>query len=153
MEYWMIDDHGIFEYLSELQNFYFLNKQNTDKDLQIMQLDYLLIKKLNNPLDLVNRTIYEKYDALSTYANQSRDYNVFVMLELIREQLFKYQSISEEDREDKLLLNRLANIAAGELIDFSILREIRRIIFLCLKENIIFDNLEDLIVENDDFER
>lgn len=153
MEYWMIDDHGIFEYLSELQNFYFLNKKNTSNDLQIMQLDYLLVKKLNNPLDFINATIYEKYDALSTYANQSRDYNVFVMLELIREQLFKYQSITEEDRENKLLMNRLANIAGGELIDLSIVREIRRIIFLCLKEKIIFDNIEDLIVENDDFER
>lgn len=117
-----------------------------------MQLNYLVIKKIENPSYLIMATVQEKYDALSSYAFQYRENNLFVLLDLIREHKFNPMFIKDDDREDKILFSRIANIGCGEFIEYSIFREIRRVINTCFKENLIFNSLDELEVKTSEFE-
>lgn len=149
MSFISIDQYGLFDNVSQAQDFHLINSQNKFIDARFIQLNYLLTLKIDDARDFVFSSTQEKIDALSTYAHDFKDYSIFTMLQLILNKEFMPEDIPDDHRDDKVLFNRLANLGGGYLNDFSVLLELKRIIQLCLENEIIFESIDGQEDENE----
>lgn len=149
MNYYQIDTFSILDNLEQATNFYLLDIECDSNDIQQIQTNYLLVIKVENAYIYRYENLFTKLDVLSSYALTQNDQALRSMIELIRTGRIDFTKINDKDIDNKVLYNRLVNLAGGMYNDFSLSQEVKRIISNCITQGII---REDTAYEND-FER
>lgn len=146
MNYYQIDTFSILDNLEQATNFYLLDVECDSKDIQQLQTNYLLAIKINDSFRYRYEDLNTKLKALSSYANTQNDTALLSMIELIRTGQPNFAMINDKDIDNKVLYNRLVNLAGGMYNDFSLSQDLKRIISNCITQGII---LEDNVYQND----
>jgi len=149
MNYYQIDTFSILDNDEQATNFYLLDLECDSKDIQQLQTNFLLAIKMDDSFNYRYEDLNTKLKALASYANTQKDSALHSMIELIRTGRPNFAMINDNDIDNKVLYNRLVNLAGGIYNDFSLSQELKRIISNCITQGII---REDTTYEND-FER
>lgn len=146
MNYYQIDSYSVFDNLEQATNFYLLDLECDSNDIQQLQTNYLLAIKINDSFRYRYEDLNTKLKALSSYANAQNDSALHLMIELIRTGKPNFEIINDKEIDNKVLYNRLINLAGGMYNDFSLSQELKRIISNCITQGII---IEDNAYQND----
>lgn len=146
MNYYHIDTFSILDNVDQATNLYLLDVECDSKDIQQLQTNYLLAIKINDSFSYRYEDLNTKLKALSSYANTQNDTALHLMIELIRTGQPNFAMINDKEIDNKVLYNRLVNLAGGMYNDFSLSQELKRIISNCITQGII---LEDNAYQND----
>lgn len=149
MNYYQIDSYSVFDNLEQATNFYLLDLECDSNDIQQLQTNYLLAIKIDDSFNYRYEDLNTKLKALASYANTQNDAALHSMIELIRTGRPNFAMINDNEIDNKVLYNRLVNLAGGMYNDFSLSQELKRVISNCITQGII---REDTTYEND-FER
>ena len=146
MNYYQIDSFSVFDNLEQATNFYLLDLECDSKDIQQFQTNFLLAIKIVDSFNYRYEDLNTKLKALASYANTQNDSALHSMIELIRTERPNFAMINDKEIDNKVLYNRLVNLAGGMYNDFSLSQELKRIISNCITQGII---LEDYAYQND----
>ena len=147
MNYYQIDSFSVFDNLEQATNFYLLDLECDSKDIQQFQTNFLLAIKIEDSFNYRYEDLNTKLKALASYANTQNDSALHSMIELIRTERPNFAMINDKEIDNKVLYNRLVNLAGGMYNDFSLSQELKRIISNCITQGII---LEDNVYQNKD---
>lgn len=140
MNYYQIDTFSILDNVDQATNFYLLDIECDSKDVQQLQTNYLLAIKINDSFNYRYEDLNTKLKALASYANTQNDSALHSMIELIRIGKPNFEIINDKEIDNKVLYNRLINLAGGMYNDFSLSQELKRIISNCITQGIILKN-------------
>jgi hypothetical protein len=139
INYYKIDELGIFDRFEDAKDFYLLNLSNENGTLAETAVNYLLADQYLNASNLWCESYQVKFDSLQIFAKQNRDEYMFLMLDLIKSGIADFNAIADKDADAKVLYNRIANIMGGIYSDYSIVSELYRITEVCKNEGLIVD--------------
>ena len=140
MNYYQIDSFSVFDNLEQATNFYLLDVECDSKDIQQLQTNYLLAIKINDSFNYRYEDLNTKLKALNSLANTQNDSALHSMIELIQTGRSNFSKINDKDLDNKVLYNRLVNLAGGIYNDFSLSQELKRIISNCIAQEIIIED-------------
>lgn len=146
MNYYQIDTYSILDNLEQATNFYLLDLECDSNDVQQLQTNFLLAIKIDDSFNYRYEDLNTKLKVLASYANSQNDSALHSMIELIRTGRPNFAVINDKEIDNKVLYNRLVNLAGGMYNDFSLSQELKRIISNCITQGII---LEDNAYQND----
>lgn len=146
MNYYQIDTFSILDNVNQATNFYLLDLECDSYDIQQLQTNFLLAIKIDDSFNYRYEDLNTKLKALTSYANAQNDSALHSMIELIRTGKPNFEIINDKEIDNKVLYNRLINLAGGMYNDFSLSQELKRIISNCITQGII---LEDNTYQND----
>ena len=140
MNYYQIDSFSVFDNLEQATNFYLLDVECDSNDIQQLQTNYLLAIKINDSFNYRYEDLNTKLKALIFQANTQNDSALHSMIELIHTGRSNFSKINDKDLDNKVLYNRLVNLAGGIYNDFPLSQELKRIIGNCIAQEIIIED-------------
>ena len=140
MNYYQIDSFSVFDNLEQATNFYLLDVECDSNDIQQLQTNYLLAIKINDSFNYRYEDLNTKLKALIFHANTQNDSTLNSMIELIQTGRPNFSKINDKDLDNKVLYNRLVNLAGGIYNDFPLSQELKRIISNCIAQEIIIED-------------
>ena len=132
MNYYQIDSFSVFDNLEQATNFYLLDLECDSKDIRQLQTNYLLAIKINDSFNYRYVDLNTKLKALTSLANTQNDSALHSMIELIKTGRPNFSKINDKDLDNKVLYNRLVNLAGGIYNDFPLSQELKRIMSNCI---------------------